>query len=87
MMKYNPNSNRTTSLGSTDIKVSRIGTRTNRWAYGENDEGVYQVYKALLDKDVNFFDTAEIYTGGRSEWLLGDCPSKRRKKSDYRKQV
>ena len=66
-------SSRTTSLGSTDIRVSRIGTGTNRWALGENDEPVFQVYKALLDKGVNFFDTAEIYTGGRSELLLGAC--------------
>ena len=62
-----------TTLGSTDIRVSRIGTGTNRWTFGENDEPVYQVYKSLLDKGVNFFDTAEIYTGGKSERLLGAC--------------
>jgi aryl-alcohol dehydrogenase-like predicted oxidoreductase len=62
-----------TTLGSTDIRVSRIGTGTNRWSFGENDEPVFQVYKSLLDKGVNFFDTAEIYTGGKSERLLGDC--------------
>jgi len=53
------------------MRVSRIGTGTNRWALGENDEDVFQVYKALMDKGVNFFDTAEINTGGRSERLLG----------------
>jgi aryl-alcohol dehydrogenase-like predicted oxidoreductase len=73
MMNFNTNPSQTTSLGSTDIKVSRIGTGTNRWAYGENIKKVFQVYEALQDKDVNFFDTAEIYTGGRSERLLGDC--------------
>ena len=73
MPHFNPISSRTTSLGSTDIKVSRIGTGTNRWTYGENDEPVFQVYKSLLDKGVNFFDTAEIYTGGKSERLLGAC--------------
>lgn len=67
------NLSRTTELGSTGITVSRIGTGTNRWAYGENDEAVYEVYGALLDRGVNFFDTAEIYTGGRSERLLGEC--------------
>lgn len=64
---------RTTLLGSTNIRVSRIGTGTNRWAFGENDEPVYQVYDALLNKGVDFFDTAEIYTGGKSERLLGSC--------------
>ena len=73
MMHFSSDSGRATHLGSTDMKVSRIGTGTNRWALGENDEDVFQVYKALMDKDVNFFDTAEIYTGGRSERLLGAC--------------
>jgi aryl-alcohol dehydrogenase-like predicted oxidoreductase len=63
----------TTKLGSTDVSVSRIGIGTNRWSLGENDEQVFQVYKMLLDKGINFFDTAEIYTGGRSERLLGEC--------------
>ncbi len=67
------NEKRKTTLGSTDIKVPRIGTGTNRWTFGENDEEVLQTYKALLDKGINFFDTAEIYTGGRSERLLGNC--------------
>ena len=66
-------SSRTTLLGPTDIRVSRIGTGTNRWRFGENDEPVFQVYQAFLDKGVNFFDTAEIYTGGKSEPLLGAC--------------
>ena len=69
-----PNSAPTlTTLGPTDINVSRIGTGTNRWTYGENDEQVFQVYRSLLDKGANFFDTAEIYTGGKSELLLGSC--------------
>ena len=67
------NLNRTTKLGSTGITDSRIGTGTNRWAHGENDEPVYEAYRTLLDRGVNFFDTAEIYTGGRSERLLGEC--------------
>ena len=62
-----------TMLGSTEIRVSRIGIGTNRWTFGENDDPVFQVYKSVLDKGVNFFDTAEIYTGGKSERLLGAC--------------
>ena len=64
---------KTTFLGSTDVEISRIGTGTNRWRKGENDEEITQVYKTLLDNNVTFLDTAEIYTGGRSEQLLGDC--------------
>jgi aryl-alcohol dehydrogenase-like predicted oxidoreductase len=73
MVNINSISSQTTLLGSTDIRVSRIGTGTNRWAFGMNDEPVFQVYKSLLDKGVNFFDTAEIYTSGKSERLLGAC--------------
>ena len=62
MNNFNTNTSRKTSLGSTDIEVSRIGTGTNRWAFDENDREVFQVYEALMDKDVNFFDTAEVYT-------------------------
>jgi aryl-alcohol dehydrogenase-like predicted oxidoreductase len=72
MANSNSDSSQTT-LGSTDIRVSRIGTGTNRWTFGENDEPVFQVYTSLLDKGINFFDTAEIYTGGKSERLLGYC--------------
>jgi aryl-alcohol dehydrogenase-like predicted oxidoreductase len=72
MTHSNSASSRTT-LGSTDISVSRIGTGTNRWTYGENDKPVFQLYQSLLDKGTNFFDTAEIYTGGKSERLLGSC--------------
>jgi aryl-alcohol dehydrogenase-like predicted oxidoreductase len=73
MAHINSVSSRTKLLGSTDIRVSRIGTGTNQWVFGENDEPVFQVYKSLLDKGVNFFDTAETYTGGKSERLLGAC--------------
>jgi aryl-alcohol dehydrogenase-like predicted oxidoreductase len=44
------NLNKTTKLGSTGITVSRIGTGTNRWTYGENDEPVYEAYRTLMDR-------------------------------------
>lgn len=75
-MNLNSVSSRTTLLGTTNIRISRLGNGTNRWSYGENDDAVFKTYKALLDKGVNFFDTAEIYKGGRSERLLGDCYTK-----------
>lgn len=79
LMTSSTNEKRKTTLGSIDIKVPRIGTGTNRWTYGDNDEEVFLTYNALLDKGLNFFDTAEIYTGGRSERLLGACFRKDRK--------
>jgi aryl-alcohol dehydrogenase-like predicted oxidoreductase len=61
------------SLGASGIKVSSLGTGTNRWAQGKNDEAVFQAYQSLVDAGVNFFDTAEVYNGGKSERLLGAC--------------
>ena len=60
-------------LGASGIKVSSLGTGTNRWAQGKNDEPVFQAYQSLVDAGVNFFDTAEVYNGGKSERLLGAC--------------
>jgi aryl-alcohol dehydrogenase-like predicted oxidoreductase len=60
-------------LGGSGIKVSSLGTGTNRWAQGKNDEAVFQAYQSLLDAGVNFFDTAEVYSKGKSERLLGAC--------------
>jgi len=60
-------------LGGSGITVSRLGAGTNRWAQGKNDEAVFQTFQALVDAGVNFFDTAEVYSRGTSERLLGAC--------------
>jgi aryl-alcohol dehydrogenase-like predicted oxidoreductase len=60
-------------LGASGIKVSSVGTGTNRWAQGKNDEAVFQTYQSLVNAGVNFFDTAEVYSRGKSERLLGAC--------------
>jgi aryl-alcohol dehydrogenase-like predicted oxidoreductase len=60
-------------LGASGIKVSSLGTGTNRWAQGKNDEAVFKAYQSLLNAGVNFFDTAEVYNRGKSERLLGAC--------------
>ena len=60
-------------LGSSGLRVSRLGTGTNRWVKGRNNEAVFEAYRSLIDAGVNFFDTAEIYNGGKSELLLGEC--------------
>lgn len=65
--------NQCRTLGASGIKVSSLGTGTNRWAQGKNDEAVFQAYQSLVGAGVNFFDTAEVYNSGRSERLLGAC--------------
>jgi aryl-alcohol dehydrogenase-like predicted oxidoreductase len=60
-------------LGASGIRVSPLGTGTNRWARGKDDEAVFQAFHSLVDAGVNFFDTAEVYSMGKSERLLGAC--------------
>ncbi len=61
------------SLGASGITVPPLGIGTNHWEQGKNDEAVFQVFQSLLDTGVNFFDSAEVYKGGKSERLLGAC--------------
>src|SRR4030088_1769967 len=69
-----------TTLGNTGLLVSRLclGTMT----FG-GDEGVYKIIggvdqktadelvKGALDGGINFFDSADVYSDGESEKILG----------------
>jgi aryl-alcohol dehydrogenase-like predicted oxidoreductase len=71
-------------LGNTGLKVSSLclGTMTfgpNEWGVGSLDEAdCKRLVDISLDKGVNFFDTADVYSAGQSEVLLGRCLSGRR---------
>jgi aryl-alcohol dehydrogenase (NADP+) len=63
-------------LGPTGLKVSRIclgcmsfGSETNWMVDGE---AAKQVLKRAWDLGINFFDTANVYSKGRSEEILGE---------------
>jgi 1-deoxyxylulose-5-phosphate synthase len=70
------------NLGKTGLKVSRIclGTMTfgspewRNWVLGEADSLPF--VKRALDHGINFFDTADMYSLGQSEVVLGNCLSK-----------
>ncbi len=63
------------TLGSSGLAVSALGVGTNRWGGGRDKSNarVLQTFQAALDHGLNFFDTAEVYTHGESERLLGEC--------------
>lgn len=71
----------TRQLGTTGITVSSLGVGvwswgdTGFWGYGStySQEDIKQAYTACLDVGLNFFDTAEVYGGGESERILGEC--------------
>jgi len=60
------------NLGASDLRVSQLGVGTNSWGRSRSADGGEQaVFEACLKAKINFFDTAEIYNGGRSERTLG----------------
>ena len=66
-------------LGNTDIKVSVICLGTMTWGEQNNQEEAFEQMNYALDKGVNFFDTAELYsvmpkkeTYGRTEEIIGN---------------
>ena len=63
------------TLGRTGLKVSRLalGTMTfgEEWGWGADAANARQLFDAYLDAGGNFIDTADLYTNGNSERLLG----------------
>ena len=64
-------------FGNTGFQCSEIGLGC--WQIGGGDWGAVdesqalKILSAATDEGVNFFDTADVYGGGRSEELIGRC--------------
>ena len=65
-------------FGNTGMKVSRLclgtmtyGTPTERWPWALNEEESRPFIKKALELGINFFDTADIYSLGVSEKVVG----------------
>lgn len=59
-------------LGNSGVRVSTIGLGTNRFgADALPQEQVNNIIDAALDAGINFIDTSDSYTGGKSEESLG----------------
>lgn len=65
-------------LGRSGLRVSVIGLGTNQFGGKVDDAGVERIIHHALDAGVNFIDTADIYTGGRSEETIGRAIKRRR---------
>ncbi len=63
------------TLGRSGLKVSPLclGTMTfgEDWGWGTSEESAHQIFNAYIDKGGNFIDTADGYTNGTSEKLVG----------------
>lgn len=58
-------------LGNSGLRVSAIGLGTNQFGGKVDQAGVNDIMDAAIDLGINFIDTADVYTGGRSEETLG----------------
>ncbi len=60
-------------LGSTGVMVSSLCLGTmmfGQWGNPDQDQGV-EVIRAALDAGINFIDTADVYSAGESEEIVG----------------
>jgi aryl-alcohol dehydrogenase-like predicted oxidoreductase len=77
-------------FGNTGLMVSRIclgtmtyGTPTERWPWALNEEQSRPFIQKALDLGINFFDTADVYSGGISEEVVGRALRDFAKRDDY----
>src|SRR6476620_10081290 len=69
-----------TTLGRTGIQVSRycLGAMMfGAWGNRDHDDSIRIIHHAL-DAGINFIDTADVYSGGESEEIVGKALEGRR---------
>jgi aryl-alcohol dehydrogenase-like predicted oxidoreductase len=77
-------------FGNTGMTVSKLclgtmtyGTPTDRWPWALNEEQSRPFIKQALEMGINFFDTADVYTAGASEEVVGRALRDFAKRDDY----
>ena len=80
-----------TNLGKTGLKVSRIclgcmsyggpDRGTHAWSLREDESRPF--LKRALELGINFFDTANVYSGGASETIVGRALRDFAKREEY----
>lgn len=66
------------NLGKSGLKVSRICLGTNNFGGQINEEASVKIVNRALDCGINVLDTANVYTGGKSEEIIGNAVKGRR---------
>ena len=64
------------NLGYTDLKVSRLclgGMSFGSAAWMADRENSIKIIKKAIDVGINFIDTANIYSSGESEKIIGEA--------------
>jgi aryl-alcohol dehydrogenase-like predicted oxidoreductase len=77
-------------FGNTGMTVSRLclgtmtyGTPTERWPWALNEEESRPFIKKAIELGINFFDTADVYTAGASEEVVGRALRDFAKRDEY----
>ena len=68
------------SLGRTGVKVSPLclgAMMFGQWGNPDHDDSISIIHKAL-ESGINFIDTADVYSGGESEEIVGKALKDRR---------
>jgi 1-deoxyxylulose-5-phosphate synthase len=80
-----------TNLGTSGLKVSRIalgcmsfgdGSRGGRPEWVLDDEGAEPIFRQALDLGITFWDTANMYSSGTSEEIVGRAIRKHTRRED-----
>ncbi len=58
-------------LGRTGLQVSEACMGTMTFGGATDEAEARRIFARCLERGINFFDTADVYTGGRSEEILG----------------
>ncbi len=66
-------------LGASGLDVSRLCLGTMYMGEQTDEPESIRIINAALEGGVNFFDTAEVYTAGRSEEIVGKALASRRR--------
>lgn len=65
-------------LGRSGLSVSALGLGTNAFGGRSDKETSIRVLHHAVDSGINFIDTANIYTGTKSEEIIGEAFANRR---------
>lgn len=66
------------TLGQSGLKVSALTLGTMMFGEQTNTEDSLRIIDKAWDQGINFIDTADVYTGGRSEEIVGEAIGRHR---------
>ena len=61
------------AFGRTDLSVSALCLGAMNFGDPTDDAESIRIVDAALDGGINFIDTADVYSGGNSERILGEA--------------